>query len=95
MDDDGYPTDATLDVIRNWPPDDPVGLFDYVQPIWRYSDCGYWKQRGDIYRISTGGWSGNEDIISAMQGNYVFWGLNWMNSCRGGHYTFKIYGAVR
>ena len=38
--------------------------------------------------ISTGGWSGNEDLIGAMQNNAMLWIMTWVSSRRGGHYTF-------
>lgn len=43
-----------------------------------------------IYRLSTGGWSDNEDMIQALQGNHLFWTLYWETSRRGGHHTFEI-----
>lgn len=39
--------------------------------------------------LHTGGWSGNEDIIQALQNNKLFW-VNWEMSRVGGHYYFKI-----
>jgi len=43
-----------------------------------------------LYNISTGGWSGNESIIHEMQENSMMWHLNWVQSCRGGHYIFEL-----
>lgn len=37
---------------------------------------------------STGGWSGNESIIGAMQKNRMVWNFLWEQSRRGGHYVF-------
>lgn len=39
--------------------------------------------------VATGGWSGNEDIIRALQENYVVWGITWQLSERGGRYVFE------
>jgi hypothetical protein len=38
--------------------------------------------------LKTGGWSGNEDIINALQQNVVFWTKYWRTSKRGGFYAF-------
>ena len=46
-----------------------------------------------LFRISTGGWSGNESIIRAMERNGMMWHLNWVQSRRGGHYIFEIYNV--
>ncbi len=81
-----YPTNEELDKIRHWPADDFHGLMDYVHDLWTYSG---WKQEDDVYYISTGGWSGNEDVIAAMMENIVWWLLYWQQSRRGGHYIFS------
>jgi len=90
MNADGYPTDAELKKIREWPHADLAGLLEYVQKRWAYADMGYWKQRGSKYWVSTAGWSGNESIIGALQQNYVFWSFCWLQSRRGGHYIFQL-----
>lgn len=89
LDDEGYPTDAALDVIRLWPFTDAKGWFRFIESIWHLADWG-WKERNNEYHISTAGWSGNESIIGAMQENHVMWTLNWIQSRRGGHYIFEV-----
>ena len=97
-DPDGYPTDEELDQIKKWDCNDMVGCFGFIRSLWTY-DC-YWLE-GEAasecsgkpvlrYEISTGGWSGNEDIIEAMHGNVVLWLMTWVQSRRGGHYIFEI-----
>jgi hypothetical protein len=89
----GYPSEETLEVIRTWPiksNKDISELFHYVEKAWRYE---FYIQNGGTERlrwakIATRGWSGNEDIISALQQNYVFWTLCWLSSKRGGGYEF-------
>lgn len=94
MDKDGYPEEHELKRIREWPYDDFIGLMEYVYDLWKYSEpnpgwCG-WKQRGRTYRLHTGGWSGNEEIIGALRDNTMFWATCWFESKRGGHFLFKV-----
>ena len=97
LDDDGYPTKEALDKISNWEIRSFVEceqLLDFVRSLWTYSHlfrCDDVEPIGKLYRISTGGWSGNESLIDAMQQNRAFWGLYWSQSRRGGHYIFMRY----
>lgn len=84
-----YPTQDELDKIVKWPPPDWKGLFEFVHSIWWMADWGV-DCDGDNYSFSTGGWSGNEDLIGAMQQNFIFWSLCWVSSKRGGHFEFKL-----
>ncbi len=96
---DNYPTDTAIAVILLWPATDYKNLFAFIRDIWHYADWG-WNEPDTFattpeedepcYRISTGGWSGNEDIIRAMKDNRMFWILHWMESRRGGHYKFDV-----
>lgn len=104
VDDDGYPTDAALELIEAWHWTDCTGLFEFIKEIWHLRTWGwtegdakdldkhhddYDKDGGKLYFISTGGWSGNESIIRALQSNTMAWALTWVQSRRGGHYIFK------
>jgi hypothetical protein len=94
MNEDRYPEDSELLKIKNWKIDDFTRLFEYIKSLWAYPD--YFRKTGAYkYSLSTGGWSGNEDIIGSMQENYVFWGTCWMESKRGGHYKFEIPKGLR
>lgn len=88
FDQDGYPTEETLQAIRLWPYTDLVGLVRFVGDAWCHPDC--WKQTGRQIEAHTIGWSGNESLISALQGNPMFWMMCWVSSKRGGHYTFEL-----
>lgn len=102
LDDDGYPTDAALEVIQLWHWDDIKGWFDFIESVWSAgygrwieSENSYDKFTDEVlknnlrYQLSTGGWSGNEDIIDAMHKNKsMLWTLTWVQSRRGGHYIF-------
>lgn len=87
-----YPSDADLKKIAEWDVYDPFGLVEFIRPIWHYGDWGFKIKGGSKVKtltLHTGGWSGNESTIAALQDN-GFWTLYWDTSSRGGHYTFKI-----
>lgn len=100
LDDDGYPTQAALDVIEMWHWSDAKGWFTFIKSLWHLKSFGWtegiedhdWKPDGKTYKyhISTAGWSGNESIIRAMERNYMLWEFNWEQSRRGGHYIFEL-----
>jgi hypothetical protein len=103
MDKNGYPDPEELESIRTWPAGyGPKGgpahrdLMEYVEEHWMYANAGYWtwvidtKKKVVSYSLSTGGWSGNEDIIQAMGQNIMFWACCWVSSKRGGHYEFEV-----
>ena len=95
----GYPTDDALELLRTW--DWKKGwtnLMSLVQSIWHWGDNQYSTRTLDDdlgrveveYTFHTGGWSGNEDIIDALQSNFMFWMMCWYQSRRGGHYKFRV-----
>jgi hypothetical protein len=100
LDDDGYPTQAALDIVQTWHWMDARGWFEFIKSIWNLSSWGWHESTVENdynpdkvmrqYDISTGGWSGNEAIIEAMQANGWMWHLNWVQSRRGGHYIFEL-----
>lgn len=90
-----YPSDEYLERIEKWDviDGDPWRLVAFVSSLWRNAGWG-WRQeeRGGqiVLDISTGGWSGNEGLIVAMQRNYIFWSSAWINSRAGGHYRLIV-----
>lgn len=100
LDEDGYPTDAALDIVETWHWSDAKGWFEFIKNIWYLASWGWHEGEADheyrkdekVYRynISTAGWSGNESIIRSMQKNDMMWHLNWVSSRRGGHYVFEL-----
>lgn len=103
MADNRYPDVAELQRIRDWPDDDFPGLMEFIGRLWWWPECGEQESGPDwsfamaaehngkaVYRLRTGGWSGNEDLIAALQDNAMFWITCWEESRRGGHYTFEI-----
>lgn len=87
LDDDGYPTDEALRRVKRWPADEPAGVLDFMRELWNFREWG-WHQHGDTHHVSTGGWSGNEDLIRALQANPVCWLRLWKQARAGGHYIF-------
>jgi len=103
---DEYPTAEELAEIAGWDllPEDRSytlaahRLMEHVKGLWKYADTGYWSEQevSDVrgpeieYTLHTGGWSGNEEIIEALEHMKMFWALYWWSSRRGGHYVFRI-----
>lgn len=87
---DGYPTEEELDYIKNYDliQGNVKELLDYIEERWWMSDWGFHLTGKRVLRLqlSTGGWSGNESIIDALQSNFVFWSMYWRKTVRGGHY---------
>ena len=79
-------------------------LMEYVGSLWNWGERMFRKTgedkagpyaggvivTSDVYEVSTGGWSGNESLIGALQENFVFWSMCWVQSRRGGHFIFHI-----
>lgn len=100
LDDDGYPSNAALEIIEIWPSNDIKGWFKFIEGLWYFHHWGWregecvdddFEEKEYLYNISTAGWSGNESIIRAMKRNWVLWHLTWEQSHRGGHYIFKLH----
>lgn len=99
LDDDGYPSEQTLEAIKKWEYNDDtkfVDLLEYVNKVWHWTDYMQMRETqnsfgDDVYEYTcvTGGWSGNEDLISALEQNFMFWALCWRESHRGGRHVFE------
>lgn len=101
FDEQGYPTEETLEKIGKFNQFEiPVSeIIAYLREHWRYEDMGYFEwsdahaKNPDVktmyLHLHTGGWSGNESIITALKQS-AFWLCYWMRTERGGHYTFKV-----
>ena len=89
-----YPSEEELLRIRTWPAAEGHELMDYVRERWGYADAGYWARsetpESVTYRLSTAGWSGNEDLVVALQENLLFWSMYWQSSRRNEHNEFII-----
>ena len=98
-----YPSQDMLDRIANLSilSNPPVGMssMDEFMKMIKYAwnhDMGKIVHARDPFKLelTTGGWSGNEDIVTAIQSNYMFWGLYWQMSKRGGYHLFSNDGCV-
>ena len=89
---DGYPDKRELARIKKWDVvKDPLGLVWYVRDHWDQDDWGFhFNPETGALELHTGGGSGNESIIRALQGNLMFWTLCWQKYERGGHYRFEV-----
>lgn len=94
---DIYPSDYCLDLIKDWHWTDQKAWFEFIRDVWDLS--GGWSEQEVHehpqkptcrYTISTGGWSGNESIIKAMEMAPMLWYLTWVQSNRGGLYIFEL-----
>jgi hypothetical protein len=98
FDKEGYPTDLTLEIIKDWSRGSGyVDLMTYVHKAWKWDDYISCKsienQLGhDVleYTLITGGWSGNESIIYALKCNLIFYSFCWRESHRGGKHIFEV-----
>jgi len=105
-DQDGYPEEEELERVKNWTASDVKGrivykgLVEFLERIWWCPDFGFSTEDGiedsvrerpiTILKLSTGGWSGNEEIIGALRSNFILWSLCWVQSRRGGHYILHL-----
>jgi hypothetical protein len=103
FDADGYPTEETLERIRTWPTAtlaDMAAAMDFAGLAWSYPDL--WKCDPDFrdpkwpsfprrrYVFSTGGWSGNESIVGAIEANQMLQMIGAWSWRRGGHYEYRF-----
>lgn len=105
FDRDGYPTDETLDRIERWPVqsvDDVRTCLDFVTDSWDNHYGGVSRtlsstelsmvhaQKGEKFiRFATGGWSGNEALIAALQRNTQVHTFSCVATVRGGLHIYR------
>ena len=66
FDRDGYPTEETLAVIRAWPFADSANVLPFIAAAWHWDDMAQ-ETRPGLWVFATGGWSGNESLLHALQ----------------------------
>lgn len=102
FDKDGYPTEETLKAVEEMP--DVAEVLDLVRSAWHWPDWvrdGLTPAEEGVLRVttgdsarrfirfSTGGWSGNENLIHALRRNRLVWLEAWRLSGNGGLHIFE------
>ena len=89
---DGYPDDEDLDYLKN-SSFEGLKSFEEIKILFEatgYSNCRIERDTGKwVLTLSTGGWSGCEEMIGALMRNFVWWGKHWYSTQRGGLYIFE------
>ena len=82
--------------IKNYCIDDET-IDDYITLIQETWNTQYGKVVYDngVLELHTGGWSENEEIISSLMMNKLFWLKYFSTEVRGGHYWFLIKDIFR
>lgn len=105
FDADGYPSPRTLRTLTKWPIGNFGGALDFLAAGWSYPERVSRElsaaevelvhaDLGDRFlRVSTGGWSGNEELLAAFRQNIVGWSLTWRLKTSGGLYIFEYPAA--
>ena len=65
---DGYPTEETLEIIKQWDmnPSTMKDLMAFIASAWHWNDMARETSPG-LWVFATGGWSGNESLLTALQ----------------------------
>jgi hypothetical protein len=93
-----YPADEDLEKVETWN-GNWRECFAFIRSIWWMPEWGWHEstEKDEFtdklvtrYSISTGGWSGNESIIEAMEANRWMRWYFWQQSRRGGHYIYEV-----
>jgi hypothetical protein len=102
MDEHGYPEETEFERIKTWDFREKTvqNFLAEIERLWHWPDWGFKLEKeghknvlgNPAWRLilHTGGWSGNESIVVAMEKNFIFWTMTWLSSRRGGHYEFEI-----
>lgn len=94
LDNDGYPTDDTLENIKKWKGSFKELMEEIEFLFAQYGVCEY-SDKKKTWKVCTGGWSGNESIIHAFCDHSNFWDSCWVSSRRGGIYEFDTSEQVK
>lgn len=90
FDKDGDITDNTYQTIKNWTFQDGWDSFiEFIKDCYNFN-YGKIETTDDEIIFITGGWSCNERVIQAIESNFLFRGLFWKASFRGGKTVFEL-----
>jgi len=101
FDADGSPSADTLDAIEQWRHDDPNGCLEFVKAAWRdRGRADHDLTAGEaavvrattgerFLRLATGGWSGNEALLFALDHNVLVTLVTWRLSAAGGLHIYR------
>lgn len=95
-DENGYPSEEFLEFIKKYDTDimPILDLIDLILEAWNHKMYKLYRKYKDHRKLElhTGGWSGNEDIISVIKENVYLtdFSMKYIKWEDGGHYTFKI-----
>lgn len=100
IDDEGYATEEFFKKIREFQILEKEYVKEHtIKDLISLIKEAYWmpdmltaivRENDTVYlRLSTGGWSGNEDIITELE-KTAFWMMRWYKEIRGGHYWFEL-----
>lgn len=72
----GYPSEETLKTIKDWDITDHATLPAFIAKAWHWPDRAC-EVRPGLWVFATGGWSGNESLLSAMERSMAWYMLSW------------------
>ncbi len=81
-----------FDVIKNFEFKESKDYYIFagiIRQFWN-EDYGYYRLWGNKLWLSTGGWSENEYVMSAVQSNRMWQMACWEEERRGGHYKYEL-----
>jgi hypothetical protein len=99
LDNDGYPTEEWLEFIRNYTPSQELPILKFVELLeegWYFAPWGFTLKRKNKGKqkllLSTGGWSGNEEIVESILSNLnlAAFHIRYKSWKAGGHHEFEI-----
>ena len=99
---DGYPTKRELEPIKIWDITEQGldGFVELIRAAWNHNYGRFTitsepdeldpEKQVKFLILATGGWSGNESVMEAIDDNKWFNFYCWEESRRGGYYKFKL-----